>query len=367
MTGEASHVFSLSAGLARRGHRVLIGCRTQRKGRPVTLMLDRAQESPEAETIELLLERGWSLRTDLADLGTLDRLCHSRPELQIIHTHRSKEHWLATLLRRKHPRIRVVRTRHVVTPTRRHVFNRWLYRNTDAVIASSTAIRDGLAASGIRRAEEMAVIHGGVDTTRFRPGVSGELFRQQIGIGPEIPLVLAVGHLDPVKGYKVLLAAFVRVHQALPEARLVIVGGSGSLSPLDLMNEAMNLGIGENTILTGERPDVPDIMAACTLGVISSIGSEGNSRVALEFLASEKPLIATTVGCLPDLVKPGQTGILVPPSDPEALAEAITALLVDPPRGRQLGEAGRALVESKYTEDLVAEKLEDLYRSLVKS
>ena len=365
MTGEAGHVFSLSAGLVRREHRVIIGCRTRKKGRPISIMLDHARALPGVETISLQLERGLSLRTDLADLGCLDRLCHSLPDLRIIHTHRSKEHWLALLLRYRHPQIRVVRTRHVVTRTRPHLFNRWLYRKTDAVIASSTAIRDGLVASRVRRFEDIVVIHGGVDTKRFHPSLPGESFREKIGIGSDVPLVLAVGHLDPVKGYHSLLSAFVEIHKVIPDARLVIVGGDGSLHRQDVVGEATNLGVGEVTILTGERQDVPDIMAACDVGVISSVGSEGNSRVALEFLASGKPLVATTVGCLPDIVKSDTTGLLVQPSDPSAMAQAVIALLRDRDRAQQLAEAGRALIESTYTEDLVATRLEELYLNLL--
>ena len=365
MTGEAGDVFSLAAGLARRGHRIIIGCRTRRKGKPISLMLDRAHALPGVEALPLQLERGFSLRTDLADFGCLDRLCRSVPSLRIIHTHRSKEHWLSVLLRRRHPQIRVVRTRHVVTRTRRHPFNRWLYRKTDAVVASSTVIRDGLAASRMRRAEDIAVLHSGVDANRFHPGLPREPFRNEIGIGLDTPLVLAVGHLDPVKGYNVLLSAFVEIHRRSPGARLAIVGGEGSLCRADLLDRARDLGLGEVTTLTGARVDVPDIMAACDVGVISSVGSEGNSRVALEFLASGKPLVATAVGCVPDLVKPDDTGLLVPPSDPDALAEAVTSLLLDRAHCQRLAQAGRALVESSYTEDIVAARLEEIYLNLL--
>ncbi|MFH1743659.1 MAG: glycosyltransferase family 4 protein [bacterium] len=365
MTGEAGHVFSLSSGLAKRGHRVIIACRTRRKGQPIGIMLDRARELEGVEVVPLHLERGFSLKCDLADLGALDRLCGGLPDLRFVHAHRSKEHWLSLLLRRRHPQIRVVRTRHVVTHTRPHPFNRWLYRKTDAVLATSTAIRDGLTESRILLPEQITVLHGGVDAERFHPGVSGGQFREEIGVRSDTPVILAVGHLDHVKGYDVLISAFAQIHKTFPEARLVIVGSDGSLQRQDLLNQAIEQGLGENVILPGRREDIPDIMAACDIGVVSSIGSEGNSRVALEFLASGKPLIATKVGCLPDLIEHGKTGLLVAPGDAEALAREAIALLPHRDYAQQLALEGRSLVECSYTDDIVAQRMEEIYFSLI--
>ncbi len=364
MTGEAGHVFSLSRGLIERGHRVLIGCRSIKKGKPVDVMLQEARKVEGAEFFPLNLVKGISLRYDLADLGTLDRLCRNNPELRIVHAHRSKEHWLAMLLRRRYPYLRVVRTRHVTTRTRPHILNRRLYQNTDAVIATSTAIRDGLAASGILPAESISVLHGGVDAKRFHPGISGEPFRQELGVDMDVPLVVAVGHLDRVKGYDVLVRAFREVHRAFPAARLVIVGEEHEVRREDLMNLAAELDIADRVHLPGRREDIPVIMAASTVGVISSVGSEGNSRVALEFMATGKPVVSTTVGCLPDLIRDNETGILVAPGDSDAPAQGILRILEAPEMGRAFGKAGRKLVETTYTEESAAERVEGIYLGL---
>ncbi len=365
MNGEAGHVFSLSKSLVKRGHRVILACRTQRKGKPVTIMMEKARSIPGVEIVPLLLERGFSLRTDLADLGTLDRLCESNEDLTIIHSHRSKEHWLSLLLRRRHPRIRTVRTRHVVTRTHKHPLNRWLYRKTDAVIATSTAILDGLAESGIRSRDDIVVLHGGVDTERFNPAVSGEAFRNEFGLAQDESIVLAVGHLDPVKGYDVLIEAFAEVHRQVPNSRLVIVGEDSSLSQEQFRSQASDLGLAESVILTGRREDVPQIMAACQVGVISSVGSEGNSRVALEFMASQKPVVATTVGCLPDLIRPEQNGVIVEPGRSNVMEESIIRLLQNPDEANRFGQEGRGTVESEYSEHLVAEQIEKIYADLL--
>ncbi|HPA44439.1 MAG TPA: glycosyltransferase family 4 protein [bacterium] len=364
MTGESGHVLSLSRGLIERDHRVLIGCRSIKKGKPIDLMLQEAKQVEGAEVFPLGLVKGVSLRYDLADLGTLDRLCRSNPELRIIHAHRSKEHWLAVLLRRRYPYLRVIRTRHVTTRTRSHILNRWLYRQTDAVIATSNAIRDGLAASGILPAERISIIHGGIDAKRFHPGVSGESFRKELGVDMDTPLVVAVGHLDQVKGYGVLIRAFREIHRAFPTAHLVIVGEEIKVRQNDLLSLAADLEIADRVHSPGRREDIPEIMAASTVGAISSVGSEGNSRVALEFMATGKPVVSTTVGCLPDLIRDNETGILVAPGDCNALAQGILRILETPEMGMEFGRAGRHLVETAYTEEIAAKRVEEVYMGL---
>jgi len=333
----------------------------------VEIMAEKARSIPGVETMPLFLERGFSLKTDLADLGSLDRLCKENPDLRIIHTHRSKEHWLSLVARRRNPMIRVVRTRHVVTYTHRHPLNKWLYRKSDAVIATSTRIRDGLAESRIRNAEDITILHGGVDINRFSPQNSREPFRRELRLGSNEPIVLAVGHLDPVKGYDVLIAAFAEVRRHIADSRLVIVGEDSSLTREQFRERAANLGLADAITLTGRREDVPQIMAACEVGVISSVGSEGNSRVALEFMASGKPVVATTVGCLPDLIQPEKNGLLVQPGDPEALAEAIIRLLDDTQEAGRFGDAGRHIAETVYGDDLVAAEIERIYTDLLAS
>jgi len=180
----------------------------------------------------------------------------------------------------------------------------------------------------------------------------------------DVPLVVAVGHLDRVKGYDVLVRAFREVHRAFPAARLVIVGEEHEVRREDLMNLAAELDIADRVHLPGRREDIPVIMAASTVGVISSVGSEGNSRVALEFMATGKPVVSTTVGCLPDLIRDNETGILVAPGDSDAPAQGILRILEAPEMGRAFGKAGRKLVETTYTEESAAERVEGIYLGL---
>jgi glycosyltransferase involved in cell wall biosynthesis len=148
-----------------------------------------------------------------------------------------------------------------------------------------------------------------------------------------------VARLDPVKGHKDFLEAAALLKLQYPEAQFVFAGGEANLRISDLKNQSRKLGLGDSCSFLGWRTDVCDIMRSCHIGVISSVGSEAVSRAALEWMAAGRPVVATRIGCLPELVRDGVTGRLVEPGKPDQMAEALIKLAKDQELRLRKGQA----------------------------
>jgi glycosyltransferase involved in cell wall biosynthesis len=155
-------------------------------------------------------------------------------------------------------------------------------------------------------------------------------------------IVLTVARLDEVKGHRFLLEAA----RLVPEATFVLAGEGPERAALEA--QALGLGVADHVCFMGHQADVPSLLASCDVVVLPSL-AESSSLTLLEAMAARKPVIATRVGGIPEIVEDGQTGLLVPPSDPPALAAAIRSLLVDPDRAERLASAGRARVQRDFT------------------
>jgi glycosyltransferase involved in cell wall biosynthesis len=200
------------------------------------------------------------------------------------------------------------------------------------------------------------VIPFGVDTQRF-------ILREPAP--PGAPVVLGfVKHLLPKYGPDVLLEAFATIHQKRPQTRLILAG-RGTMRDT-LAGRAEELGLSQAVVFPGRVPhtDVPQLMRSLDLLVMPSIyESETFGVAAIEASASGVPVVASRVGGVPEAVRHGQTGLLVPPGDPAALAQACLELIDDPQRRRQMGLAGRRFVERYYRWSDNVLKMEEVYRA----
>jgi glycosyltransferase involved in cell wall biosynthesis len=225
-------------------------------------------------------------------------------------------------------------------------------RCADVIVANSEATR---------RAVEDRVrcgtvtVHNGVDIDRFRPDVDGAAIRRELGVPDDVPLVGMVGMLAPWKGQDVFLRAACRISERVPEARFVIVGdeiyttnGHGK-HRADLQQLAAELNLGSRVIFTGYRDDMPAVMASLDVLVHASVEAEPFGRVLIEAMASGKPVIATIGGGTSEIVTDGETGALVSPGSPDAIAQALERLLAERELGVAMGSRGRECVEQRFT------------------
>ncbi len=207
--------------------------------------------------------------------------------------------------------------------------------------------------------EKFVTIHSGIDIAHYQSvRVDPAVKRKELGIPPEGPIVGTVGRLVPIKGLEWLLKAAPRVLAEFPQAYFVIIGDGPMLG--ELRELTSKLGIGPRVVFLGAREDAPECLAALDLFVLPSL-NEGMGRVLIEAMAVGCPVVATRVGGIPDVVTDRTTGLLVPPRDDRALAEAILTLLQDRSRRVAYGEAARRRVDGRFDVETMVRNIERLY------
>lgn len=227
----------------------------------------------------------------------------------------------------------------------------WLPGRLDRVFVISRYLEEAMA--GRARAERIVRVPPVVDAAAFDVPPPDAAFRAQGGIPPG-PVVLYAGSFFDNEGVPTLLDAAPLILARHPEARLVIVGGHPAEALEELKRGAARMGLADRVLFPGVRPslDMPRWFQAADVLVAPKadhvLNRAGVPTKLVEYLASGKPVVATRVGDIPDLVEDGREALLVPPGDPAALASAIAGLLDDPERARALGAAGRNGVRRRY-------------------
>jgi glycosyltransferase involved in cell wall biosynthesis len=184
--------------------------------------------------------------------------------------------------------------------------------------------------------------------------------RDALGIAPEEKVVCAVGRLDPVKGLTFLLQAAARIVRKRPRVRFLIVGDGPDHSAL--VSQARQLGLGDRVIFTGFRSDVSTLISLSDVFAIASL-SEGGPITLFEAMRMRKPVVATPVGLISEVLQDGESGFVVPLKDPEHMAQKIMMLLDDPGLAHKMGEKGWQLSQG-FDMSLYVRRLEEIYRSL---
>jgi sugar transferase (PEP-CTERM/EpsH1 system associated) len=233
----------------------------------------------------------------------------------------------------------------------------------DRVIAVCEAARQAeIQRSGVSP-DKVVTIHNGIDVRRFSAEKrSRHCVRNTFGVPHDALLIGAIGRLHAQKGFPYLLRATAELVTRMPHVRLLVVG-EGELRRL-LGDQCQDLGLAETVTFAGLRTDVPQILSSLDLLVLPSLW-EGMPNVVLEAMAAELPVVATTVGGTPEVVVDGETGILVPAADVEALARAIERLLSDCALRQRMGQAGRKRIEEHFTVAQMVRKTENLYEQLL--
>jgi glycosyltransferase involved in cell wall biosynthesis len=193
------------------------------------------------------------------------------------------------------------------------------------------------------------------------PAGARERARRELAIEDEAPLVVHVGNIRPHKGHANLVAAVPHLLATHPDVTVVSIGGekhAGDLARVRALADDAEVSGGLRFL--GRRPDALDFIAAADV-FVNPADFEGLPVAVLEAMALGRPVVATAVGGVPGLVHDGDTGLLVPPGDPAALAAAIARVLDDPDLGSSLGAAGAKLVEAEYSLEAMVRQIESIY------
>ena len=187
--------------------------------------------------------------------------------------------------------------------------------------------------------------------------------RSQAGVSPDAPVAGIVARMKPDRDHRLLLQAWSRVAEKLPDARLFIAG-RGELEQ-ELRRQAAESGLGESVVFIGYRRDLPQVYRALDLKVLLAPGNDGTCRAALESMASGVPVLAADRGALAEIISDGQNGRVVPAGDADALATALLELLQDRRRLSDMGRRAREEAQTRFTIQRQAGEIEELYRRLL--
>lgn len=356
-SSDAYWAARISAELERAGHATTLVCKRGSEAR----VIDRARDAGATRIATLEFTSGVHGRSDARDVKALRAWW---PDIDVVHVHRGKEHWLAALVNRVAPAPRpIVRTRHIVQAVRPHALNRWLYgRATRLVVTVTEAIRNQYVASGLVRPDRIVALPGGVDLQQFHPGIDGRPFRERLGIAPDVPLIGLVAGLRVMKGHDVAVEAARHLAARGVRFHLAFVG-SGSREAL-VRRAVADAGLTDRISFTGFVRDMPEAMAAVDVALYAALESEGMSRVIFEYLAMGTPLVATRVGVIPEVLEHERTALLVPAGEPAALAAALEHVLADPALAARVGASGRELAATRLSGAEVARALAGHYARL---
>lgn len=240
---------------------------------------------------------------------------------------------------------------------------KFLTQHTDEIIALTELEKSDYIRSGIAGYDKVSVIYQGLELDKLtRDWKSACSLKNIFKIRPEERVVGMVGRLEPVKGSDIFIEAAAEIAKRVPEARFIIAG-EGSLQAA-MKKRAGELGISAKVIFAGWREDIPEMISLMDVMVLPSL-NEAVGIALIEAQAEGVPVVASRVGGIPEVVKDQKTGILVPPSDAAAIAEAVISLLNDKPKSAAMGEAGKVWVRDRFRAEDMTEKTSALYMRLL--
>jgi glycosyltransferase involved in cell wall biosynthesis len=349
-TGAAIQVRDLAVGLAARGHAVTVAT-------PASAQWSERCRAAGLQHVAIPMRRPY----DVSAAWRLARVVKGG-RIQVAHAHKGRARTLMVVAGFLGARARLVLNRGVSFPITR--VNRIGYTTgrVHAIVAVCASIKQGLVSAGVP-ADKIEVIYSGTDVTRFRPGVDGLAIRDELGLAPDAFLITQIG-VRSWRGWRDVLDAMREVAVQRPRARLLFVGAPPPRIA-QLADEARARGLGGRVLALGHRDDVPAVMAASDLVVDASYAGLGITGSIREALACERPVIATDLEGMPELISHGETGLLVPPRDPTAMAEAMLRVIGDPALAQAMARAGRARVVAHFSLHAKIDATEALYRRLV--
>lgn len=340
---------------------------------PGEILDDEARVLDDVEKFEIVdLVRRVAPRKDLRALARLrEAIRRFRP--QVVHTHSSKAGVLGRLAARLEHVPVVVHTVHGFgfTPLQSALKRAAFFRAekaaaswTDHFVAVSAVNRNRGVELGLWKPDEVSVIRAGVDLDRFRAANDdGRETRRRLGIPDGVPVVAQIGNFKPQKAPLDFIEAAARIAERMPEAWFVMVG-EGPLRGA-ARARAAELGLAERVIFCGWWDDVPGLLAATAVSVLSS-RHEGLPCSVVESLAAGVPVVATAVDGTPEVIRPGVNGELVAPGDPAGLAAAVLAILMNDERRRSMAAAAADGL-ADFDRDRMVRQLEELYQWLAGS
>jgi len=296
-----------------------------------------------------------------------------REKPDIIHTHTSKAGLLGRLA------ARLARVPSIIHTPHGHVFfgyfgalktkifilfEKLASRITSKIVALTPREKSDYLSFKVTSEEKLAVIPSGIELHKYQhaPREERSKLRKELGIAEHSAVVGTAGRLVPVKGPQFLLQAFKQVISEHPETYLVFAGDGPLRKSLE--KNAVDMDLAKNIIFAGWRDDMARVLSIFDIFCLPSL-NEGMGRVLVEAMALGKPVVASDVGGIPDLIIPGKNGFLVPPRNPGELARQILFLIKNREEAAKMGRTGKEMV-SAFSDEIMVKKIAELYEKALK-
>lgn len=358
--GEAARVVDLAQAQIEAGHHVKLVVRAK-----MTLANECGRRTMPYESVNYASKfRPWR---DYSDVRLIRKTIAGQ-HADIVHTHRGKDHWLgAWALWGMRSRPLLIRTRHVVTPIKDHLANRYLFnRMTDGVICVSRAVEEVVRRDLSYYRKPIVTIPGGIRTQTMHPDCNAmaQELRERLHIKPTTRILTVLARLASIKGQQYIVQAMPEILAAHPDTVLIIAYPRQSHYRAEIEQEIERLGLRNHVRWLGKLDNVSPLLLLADVGIIASVGSEGWSRVAVESMHLGLPLVSTNISSLPEIVRDNETGLLIPPRDAGAIARAVNRLLGDDDLRARFGtaaiEAAKPYSYTRLRDDMIA-----FYRELL--
>ena len=349
--GGQAQVFYLASGLKERGYHIVVAC---------------PKVGPLFEKCRLAGLTNYPVKMlgewDIHSAWQIARLIR-KEKPQIMHIHSACAHTLAQMARTFgfNSKTRLVLSRRVDFHIRKNPISYYKYRfGIDRIIAVSSGIKQVLIEDGLAM-KKTTVVYSGIDLSRFEVNLKANYLYQELNLDPTQPVVGIIAALAGHKDHRNFLNAASIVSSCLPQVQYLVVGEGGLRRNLEELCKKLNL---DNKVkFLGFREDVLQILTILDLFVLSSY-LEGLCTSLLDAQAAGVPVVATKTGGIPEIIKDGVNGLLVPPHDIKALAEAIIKLLKDKTLANQMSRNGKKRVK-EFSKEIMIRKTAEVYNELM--
>jgi len=256
---------------------------------------------------------------------------------------------------------------HLRSMDSRNHYDRWLSRSLRGYICISQAVDDHQRRLGGKVAPSW-IVHNGLDLLEFDHSASGQDVRPSLGLSPQDVVAACIGRLVPWKGQHIFVRAMANLAPRYPSLRGLIIGAPEANSQDyadELHNQVRELGLGSVICFTGFRQDIPLLLRSADILVHASIQPEPFGRVLIEGMAAGAVVIGTAAGAVPEIIQDKVTGLLIPPDDPMAMANAVAWLVDHPATANELRAAGRRAVEERFAVQRYVRAVESVYEQVL--
>lgn len=358
--GQAEVVLSLSKSLSSMGQNVTV------ISPPGSALEKRASEEGLQTFDGCRFRKGMRLFALYRDVSNLGPFLRDKA-IDIYHCHGSQDHWAGALaVKQFEGPTQIVRSRHNIFPVKNHFFNRWLFQQRTAQVITTFGEQSRFfTETGLLKDEQIVTIHAPLPPDFVDPPNLSRAIRKELNLADNVPLVGFGAAFHPDKAPLNFIAAAKIISEKMPNVQFAMAG----FGPLDktIDTEIKASGLGSRVHVVGFRKDMLGLMSSFDIFVLSSITREASSTVLKEAGALGIPAVATNVGGTREIVEHEKTGLLVPPGDVPALADAILKLLHNPERARAMGQAGKTKVLAEFTAQAIAARTLDVYRKILQA